>query len=105
MAARINNGSLVSEERNSAAAPVNVVAIVFGKPISRLCRLRQTVGADTVRVTNPQGERSFRPDYANANQDEVAVASRPSESVSCSSVTNGNFTFSSRVLSVTFDQS
>ena len=34
-AARMRNGSLVSEERNSAALPVNVVAIVSGKPISR----------------------------------------------------------------------
>ena len=33
IAARMRNGSLVSEERNSAAAPVNEVATVSGRPI------------------------------------------------------------------------
>ena len=35
MAARMRNGSLAREERNSAAAPENVVAIVSGNPITR----------------------------------------------------------------------
>ena len=35
-AARMRSGSLVREERNSAAAPLNDVAIVSGRPISLL---------------------------------------------------------------------
>ena len=34
-AARMSSGSLVNDEQNSAAVPVNVVATVSGKRISR----------------------------------------------------------------------
>jgi len=45
IAARISSGSLVSDERNSAALPENEVATVSGKLISFVARLMASTAA------------------------------------------------------------